>query len=77
MEKIRLGNTGLSVSRICLGTMTYGTPKWRDWGETRPRSGQIGPVDRFERRTPQRRATKRDARPGRRERMRATRALWS
>ena len=31
MEKIRLGNTGLKVSRICLGTMTYGTPKWRDW----------------------------------------------
>ncbi|HVV26539.1 MAG TPA: aldo/keto reductase [Rhizomicrobium sp.] len=31
MEKIRLGNTGLKVSRICLGTMTYGDPKWRDW----------------------------------------------
>ncbi|MDB5739420.1 MAG: aldo/keto reductase, partial [Alphaproteobacteria bacterium] len=27
----RLGHTGLQVSRICLGTMTYGTPKWRDW----------------------------------------------
>jgi aryl-alcohol dehydrogenase (NADP+) len=31
MEQIRLGNTGLKVSRICLGTMTYGDPKWRDW----------------------------------------------
>jgi 1-deoxyxylulose-5-phosphate synthase len=27
----RLGTTGLKVSRICLGTMTYGSPKWRDW----------------------------------------------
>ena len=31
MEYIRLGNTGLKVSRICLGTMTYGTSKWRPW----------------------------------------------
>jgi len=31
MEMTRLGNTGLKVSRICLGTMTYGDPKWRDW----------------------------------------------
>ena len=31
VEKVRLGNTGLKVSRICLGTMTYGDPKWRDW----------------------------------------------
>ena len=31
MEKIPLGNTGLKVSRICLGAMTYGSPKWRDW----------------------------------------------
>jgi aryl-alcohol dehydrogenase (NADP+) len=29
--RVRLGNTGLKVSRICLGTMTYGSPKWRDW----------------------------------------------
>ena len=26
-----LGHTGLKVSRICLGMMTYGSPKWRDW----------------------------------------------
>ena len=31
MEQFRLGNTGLKVSRICLGTMTYGAPAWRDW----------------------------------------------
>ncbi len=31
MEYVRLGTTGLKVSRICLGTMTYGTSKWRDW----------------------------------------------
>lgn len=31
MERVRLGHTGLKVSRICLGTMTYGDPKWRDW----------------------------------------------
>jgi len=27
----RLGNTGMKVSRICLGCMTYGTPRWRPW----------------------------------------------
>lgn len=31
MEYVRLGSTGLKVSRICLGTMTYGTTRWRDW----------------------------------------------
>lgn len=31
MQYINLGNTGLQVSRICLGMMTYGTPEWRDW----------------------------------------------
>ncbi|GAB4528331.1 MAG: aldo/keto reductase [Anaerolineae bacterium] len=31
MQYVRLGNTGLKVSRICLGMMTYGTPEWRDW----------------------------------------------
>jgi len=31
METTHLGDTGLQVSRICLGTMTYGDPKWRDW----------------------------------------------
>ncbi len=31
MKYVRLGNTGMEVSRICLGTMSYGTPKWREW----------------------------------------------
>ena len=31
MDYVRLGNTGLKVSRICLGAMTYGTPEWRPW----------------------------------------------
>ena len=31
MEQIRLGNTGLKVSRLCLGCMTYGSPEWRSW----------------------------------------------
>ena len=31
MEYVRLGQTGLKVSRICLGMMSYGTPDWRDW----------------------------------------------
>jgi aryl-alcohol dehydrogenase (NADP+) len=31
MKYIRLGSTGLKVSRICLGAMTYGSPEWREW----------------------------------------------
>ena len=31
MDYGRLGLTGLKVSRLCLGTMTYGTPRWREW----------------------------------------------
>jgi 1-deoxyxylulose-5-phosphate synthase len=31
MQYVNLGRTGLKVSRICLGMMTYGTPKWRPW----------------------------------------------
>ena len=31
MRYATLGSTGLTVSRLCLGTMTYGTPDWRDW----------------------------------------------
>src|SRR5271167_3217000 len=31
MEFVRFGSTGLKVSRICLGAMTYGSKKWRDW----------------------------------------------
>jgi 1-deoxyxylulose-5-phosphate synthase len=31
MKYVNLGRTGLKVSRLCLGTMTYGSPKWREW----------------------------------------------
>jgi aryl-alcohol dehydrogenase (NADP+) len=31
MEYVNLGSSGLKVSRICLGTMTYGSRKWRAW----------------------------------------------
>jgi aryl-alcohol dehydrogenase-like predicted oxidoreductase len=31
MECVRLGSTGLKVSRLCLGMMTYGSKKWRPW----------------------------------------------
>lgn len=40
MDYINLGNTGLRVSRLCLGMMTYGDKKWRSWmldeAESRP-----------------------------------------
>ncbi len=40
MEYINLGSTGLKVSRICLGCMTYGSKQWREWvldeAESRP-----------------------------------------
>ena len=31
MDYVSLGSTGLKVSRLCLGMMTYGSPSWRDW----------------------------------------------
>lgn len=31
MQYTRLGSTGLQVSRLALGMMTYGTPQWRPW----------------------------------------------
>jgi aryl-alcohol dehydrogenase (NADP+) len=31
MEYVKLGNTGMKVSRLCLGMMSYGSKKWREW----------------------------------------------
>jgi aryl-alcohol dehydrogenase-like predicted oxidoreductase len=31
MKMTNLGRSGLKVSRICLGMMTYGSPAWRPW----------------------------------------------
>jgi len=31
MQYVNLGKTGLKVSRLCLGMMTYGSKKWRQW----------------------------------------------
>jgi len=40
VDYVNLGNTGIKVSRICLGCMTYGSKSWRDWileeDESRP-----------------------------------------
>ena len=40
MQYVPLGSTGLKVSRLCLGTMTYGAKSWRPWildeGEAQP-----------------------------------------
>src|SRR5258705_6836274 len=31
MDYVNLGSTGLKVSRLCLGTMSYGSKRWREW----------------------------------------------
>src|SRR5882762_775372 len=31
MQYVRFGSTGLKVSCLCLGCMTYGSKKWREW----------------------------------------------
>ena len=31
MDTVRFGKTGMKVSRLCLGCMTYGSTKWREW----------------------------------------------
>src|SRR6266404_804100 len=40
MDYVNLGSTGLKVSRLCLGAMTYGSKRWREWAleeqESRP-----------------------------------------
>jgi len=40
MDYVNLGKTGLKVSRLCLGCMSFGSSKWRSWvldeAEARP-----------------------------------------
>jgi aryl-alcohol dehydrogenase (NADP+) len=40
MQYVNLGTTGMKVSRLCLGMMSYGSKEWRAWildeGEARP-----------------------------------------
>ncbi len=31
MKYLNLGRSGLKVSRLCLGMMSYGSPRWREW----------------------------------------------
>ncbi|KAJ1558200.1 hypothetical protein HK096_003015, partial [Nowakowskiella sp. JEL0078] len=31
MEYVQFGKTGLKVSRVCVGCMSYGSSKWQDW----------------------------------------------
>lgn len=31
MDYVNLGNSGIQVSRLCLGCMTYGSSRWRPW----------------------------------------------
>jgi len=31
MELVNLGRSGIKVSRLCLGCMTYGSSRWRPW----------------------------------------------
>ena len=31
MEYVKFGNTGMKVSRLCLGMMTFGSKTWREW----------------------------------------------
>jgi len=38
MHYLNLGKTGLKVSRLCLGCMTYGTSQWREWVLNEPES---------------------------------------
>ena len=51
MRYTTLGSTGMSVSRLCLGCMSYGTPSWRPWvlseEDARPFFRRAIEADRF------------------------------
>ena len=31
MQYTKLGKTGLTISRLCFGCMSYGAKQWREW----------------------------------------------
>ncbi|KAI7892011.1 NADP-dependent oxidoreductase domain-containing protein [Mucor mucedo] len=41
MQYVRFGNTGLRVSKICLGCMSFGSSKWSPWVKEEEESIQI------------------------------------
>ena len=41
MDYVRLGKSGLKVSRLCLGCMSYGTSQWRPWVLDEPASRDV------------------------------------
>ena len=41
MQFTRLGSTGTTVSRLCLGMMTYGSKSWREWVLEEEEAGPI------------------------------------
>ena len=41
MDYVNLGKSGLKVSPLCLGTMSYGTARWRPWVLEEPASRDI------------------------------------
>ena len=41
MDYVNLGRSGLKVSRLCLGTMSYGTSAWRPWVLDEPQSREV------------------------------------
>lgn len=41
MNYVNFGNTGMKVSRLCLGTMGFGSSKWREWVLDEPASTTV------------------------------------
>jgi 1-deoxyxylulose-5-phosphate synthase len=41
MDYVKLGRSGLKVSRLCLGMMSFGTSNWRPWVLNEPESREI------------------------------------
>ena len=41
MQYTNLGKSGLQVSRLCLGCMTFGSKKWREWVIEEPDSRKV------------------------------------